>query len=110
MLPLPATVWLLGAVVLFAIASLGMFWAPATALLSESSESKGLDQGFAFGLMNLAWAAGQVVGGAGGGSLADATADAVPYALLSVLCAATLAIAMRQRRLTRAEGRSAVSA
>lgn len=108
-LPLPATVWLLGAVVLFAIASLGMFWAPATALLSESSESRGLDQGFAFGLMNLAWAAGQVVGGAAGGSLADATADAVPYGLLSALCAGTLAVAMRRRRLERGESQPAVS-
>jgi len=110
LLPLPATVWLLGVTVLFAIASLGLFWAPATALLSESSESRGLDQGFAFGLMNLAWAAGQVVGGAAGGGLADATADALPYGLLSVVCAATLVVAMRQRTVGAAEERPAVSA
>ena len=99
LLPLPASVLLLGAALLFAVAALGMFWAPATALLSESSESAGLDQGFAFGLMNLAWAAGQVVGGAAGGSLADATADALTYVLLSVLCAATLMFALRRRDL-----------
>jgi hypothetical protein len=40
--------------------------------------------------MNLAWAGGQVVGGAAGGGLADLTADAVPYAILAVVCAATL--------------------
>ena len=99
LLPLPASVLLLGAALLFAVAALGMFWAPATALLSESSEAAGLDQGFAFGLMNLAWAAGQVVGGAAGGSLADATADALTYVLLSVLCAATLMFALRRRDL-----------
>ena len=48
-------------------AALGCFWAPAAALLSDASEASGLDQGFAFGLMNLAWAGGQVVGGAAGG-------------------------------------------
>ena len=59
----------------------------------RSSESLGLDQGFAFGIMNLAWAAGQVGGGAAGGALADLTSDAVPYAILSLLCAATLVLA-----------------
>ncbi|MBA3305352.1 MAG: MFS transporter [Thermoleophilaceae bacterium] len=100
-LPLPGAVWLLGATVLFAVASLGMFWAPAAALLSERSESAGLNQGFAFGLMNLAWAAGQVVGGAGGGGLADATADALPYGFLGLLCALTLGLAGRSRHVAR---------
>ena len=111
LMPLPGAVWLLGAAMLFAVASLGMFWAPAAALLSDSSEAVGLDQGFAFGLMNLAWAAGQVVGGAAGGALADATADALPYGLLGVLCAATLLTASRSRRIGDAggPGRSATS-
>ena len=100
-LPLPGAVWLLGATVLFAVASLGMFWAPAAALLSERSESAGLNQGFAFGLMNLSWAAGQVVGGAGGGGLADATSDALPYGFLGLLCALTLGLAGRSRHVAR---------
>ena len=62
------------------MAALGCFWAPAAALLSDASEMEGLDQGFAFGLMNLAWAGGQVVGGAAGGGLADVTSDTLPYA------------------------------
>ncbi len=110
LLPLPGAVWLLGATVVFAVAALGMFWAPAAALLSERSESAGLDQGFAFGLMNLAWAAGQVVGGAAGGGLADATADALPYALLGLLCAGTLAVAGQSRLGARARRRSPASA
>jgi MFS family permease len=89
-LPLPGAVWLLGALLVVAVVALTFFWAPAAALLSDASESAGLDQGFAFGLMNLAWAAGQVMGGTGGGALADVSADAVPYALLAVTCAATL--------------------
>ena len=50
----------------------------------------GLDQGYAFALFNLAWAGGQVVGNAGSAGLAQATADAVPYALLAALCLATI--------------------
>ena len=92
-LSLPTTVWLLGALLLVSVAWLAFFWAPAATMLSESSESLGLDQGFAFGIMNLAWAAGQVGGGAAGAALADLTSDAVPYAILSLLCAGTLILA-----------------
>lgn len=88
-LPLPEVVWLLVAIGVVAVTMLALLWAPGGALLSEASEASGLDQGFAFGLMNLAWAGGQVVGGAAGGGLADLTADAVPFAILAALCAAT---------------------
>ncbi len=88
-LPLPEAIWLLVAVGIVAVTTLALLWAPGGALLSEASESSGLDQGFAFGLMNLAWAGGQVVGGAAGGGLADLTVDAVPFAILAALCAAT---------------------
>ena len=97
LLPLPTAVWVLGALLLVAVGWLAFFWAPAAAMLSDSSESLGLDQGFAFGIMNLAWAAGQVGGGAAGGALADLTSDAVPYAVISLLCLATLVLA-RERR------------
>ena len=90
LLPIPAVTWLLVGAGIATVSALGLLWAPAAALLSDASEASGLDQGFAFGLMNLAWAGGQVVGGAAGGALADATVDAVPYAILAVVCAATL--------------------
>jgi hypothetical protein len=83
-------VLLVGAAVLLAIAALGVFWAPAMAMLSDASEQAGLSQGLAFALSNLAWAVGHLIGAGGGGALAEATADAVPYALLGVACAATL--------------------
>jgi MFS family permease len=91
LLPLPGHAALLGLTVLFAFAALGGFWAPAMALLSDSSERAGLDQALAFSISNLAWAAGHLLGAGGGGALADATADAVPYGLLGLACAATLA-------------------
>ena len=47
--------------------------------------------------MNLAWAGGQVVGGAAGGGLADLTADAVSYGLLAAAFAATF-VAVRGQR------------
>ena len=96
-LPLPDVVWLSAGGLLVAATALALFWTPAAAMLSESSESAGLDQGLAFGLMNLSWALGQVVGGAAGGGLADATTDAVVYAALGALCAATLLLTGRSR-------------
>jgi hypothetical protein len=71
--------------------SLGSFWAPAMALLSDSSERAGLDQALAFSIGNLAWALGHVLGGGVGGALADATSDGLVYALLGAACAITLA-------------------
>jgi MFS family permease len=98
LLPLPGGAVLLGVAVLFAFASLGGFWAPAMAMLSDASEDAGLDQALAFSLSNLAWAAGHLIGSGGGGALADATTDAVPYGLLGLVCAATLAVVIGQGR------------
>jgi hypothetical protein len=49
----------------------------------------GLEQGYAFGLFNLAWASGFTAGSAAGGSMAEATGDAVPYLLVALLFALT---------------------
>jgi MFS family permease len=98
LLPLPGTAVLVAGAVLLAIAALGVLWAPAMAMLSDAAEASGLDQGLAFALSNLAWAVGHLVGAGGGGALAEATTDAVPYALLGAICAATLAGVMRLGR------------
>jgi hypothetical protein len=68
------------------------------AMLSDSSERAGLDQALAFSISNLAWAAGHLIGSGAGGALADATADAVPYGLLGLACAATLVGVIGQAR------------
>lgn len=95
--PIPAIAVLCAALLVAATAAFGAFWAPAMALLSEAAENVGADQGLAFGLVNLAWAVGMVGGAAGGGGLAKATSDAVPYVILSVLCGVTL-LALTRRR------------
>jgi hypothetical protein len=61
-------------------------------LVSEGAQHQRLDQGLAFGLGNLAWAAGQAVAAAGSGALAQATSDLVPYSLLAAACLATLSL------------------
>jgi MFS family permease len=91
LLPLPDTVLLLAAALVVVVAALGSFWAPAMALLSDSSEKAGLDQALAFSIGNLAWSLGHVLGGGAGGALADATTDGLVYGLLGVACALTLA-------------------
>lgn len=79
------------------VAVLAVFWAPAMALASDAAEATGLDQGFAGGIVNLAWAGGQVVGGTGGAALAQATSDAVPYTALALLSAVALVGVARSR-------------
>jgi MFS family permease len=99
LMPLPGHVLALAGVLLALIAAIGVLWAPAMAMLSDTSESAGLDQGLAFALANLAWAGGHVLGGAGGARLADATSDTIPYVLMATICGLTLAVALRRREM-----------
>ena len=88
----PQTAVLLAVVIVLETVGLGTFWAPAMAMLSDAADSYGVSQGYAMALINLAWAAGQVVGAGGGGALAKASGDAVPFVISAVLCAATLGL------------------
>ena len=91
LLPLAeAEAWLLAVVVVAALALGGVMWAPAMALISDGAARAGVPQGLAFGIVNLAWAGGQVAGSVGGSATADATSDAVAYAILAVLAAGSL--------------------
>jgi MFS family permease len=85
-------------VVIAIVVTLGLFWAPAMAMLSEAADARGLDQGLAAALMNLAWAGGQIIGAAGGGGVAKSAGDALPVVATSGLCAVTLALLARRRR------------
>jgi MFS family permease len=78
-------------------ASLGVFWAPAMAMLADAAESLGLEQGLAAALMNFAWAAGQIFGAVVGGGAAKAAGDAIPVAAVAALCAATLLVLPRRQ-------------
>ncbi len=91
LLTLPRTVALLFGLVVVADSFFGVPYSPAGAMISEGAERVGLGQTYGFGLFNLAWAGGQVIGGAGSAGLAQASADAVPYSLLAGLCALTVA-------------------
>ncbi len=58
---------------------IGLLWAPSMAMLSDGAEGVGLEQGLAFGLMNLTWATGQALGDIGGARLGEAAGDEVAY-------------------------------
>jgi hypothetical protein len=49
-----------------------------------------LHQGFAAGLSNMAWAAGQVMGGLAGGAAASVAGNAVPSLAIIVLLIGTV--------------------
>jgi MFS family permease len=101
-LPIPQTLWLFVPAVLLAALSFGGAWVPASAMLSAGADERGLDQGIAFALWNMAWAAGQTAGSALGARVAQATSDAVPYLALSALSLATLAAVVLSRRVVSA--------
>jgi MFS family permease len=90
--PTLASAWLLIPVLIVGMPSFGTLFTPAMTLVSEGAQDQHLDQGLAFGLGNLVWAAGQAIAAAGSGTLAQATSDLVPYALLAAACLATLAL------------------
>jgi MFS family permease len=83
----------------------GICFAPALTMLSEAAEASNLHQGFASGLSNMAWAAGQVVGGIGGGAVASATGNALPSFVIAALLLVTASYAFRM--LTSAVARPA---
>jgi len=73
----------------------GLCFAPALTMLSEAAEASRLHQGFASGLSNMAWAAGQVVGGMGGGGVASAAGNVAPSIAIAALLLVTAAYAFR---------------
>lgn len=73
-----------------AAVSFGGFYTPGMALVSDRAETVGLAQGLGFGIMNTAWALGNMTGPVAGGALAAAGGDGLPYALAATLCAFTL--------------------
>ncbi len=88
-LTLPGSAWVLALAVVVAGSTLGTFWTPAMALLADGAEHVGLDQGYSFALVSLAWSVGQMAGSAGGGALAGATGDTLPYLVMAALCLMT---------------------
>ena len=84
-------------VVLASIAFSTLF-TPGLALVSDRAEHNGLTQGFAFGVMNGAWAIGQVAGAPLAGAAAGTTGNASAYLVPVALSLLTLAGVARARR------------
>ena len=97
LLPWPHERFLLAGLVVCGGLAFGTFFTPGMTLLSNLAEQRGVPVGYTFALVSLVWAPGQTLGAAGGGALAHATADAVPYLALSGICALTLAGLWRSR-------------
>jgi MFS family permease len=73
----------------------GICFAPATTTLSEAADSSRLHQGFAAGLSNMAWSAGQAAGALAGGGIASAAGFAAPSLAVAGLLLLTAAYAYR---------------
>jgi MFS family permease len=102
LLTVPRNAYVLAAVIVASAVAFGSFYTPGMALLSNAAEERGLDYGYAFALLNLAWAPGQTAGAALGGTVAEASSDAVPYLALSSLALVTFAGLWRSGAFTRA--------
>jgi predicted MFS family arabinose efflux permease len=83
--------YLLAALIVGGGLAFGAFYTPGMTMLTNTAEARGLDYGYAFALVNLAWAPGQSAGAAIGGAVAQATSDAVPYLTLAGVALLTLA-------------------
>jgi MFS family permease len=79
------------ALAILAAISFGAFYTPGMALVSDRTEAAGLSQAIGFGIMNTAWAFGNMTGPALAGAVAEAAGDAVPYVIAAALCLLTLA-------------------
>lgn len=86
---------IIAALVCAAGISFGSLYTPSMSLTSHRAETAGLAQGLAFGVMNTAWALGELVGPSAGGALADSAGDSAPYLVGAALCALTLAATYR---------------
>jgi MFS family permease len=87
--------YLVALLVVGAAVTFGALYTPGMALVSDRAESVGLTQALGFGIMNSAWALGNLTGPAAGGALASAAGDAAPYLVGAALCGLTFAATAR---------------
>jgi MFS family permease len=88
--PVAAPAAVLMVLLIVGMPAYGSLFTPSISMTSGGAHRVELNQGLAFGLTNLAWAAGQGIASAAGGAIAQATSDFVPYALLAATCLGTL--------------------
>ena len=63
----------------------GLAFTPASALITDRATNAGLNQGYAAGSSNVAWAGGQMIGAVGAGVLAGIAGYALPALVMVVL-------------------------
>ena len=97
LMPIPDVLGLVVAALVAIAVGAALCFTPAMAMLSDSASATGLPQGLAMGLINAAWAGGQVSGSVGGGALASAAGDALPCLLAAAIAALTCVYALRSR-------------
>lgn len=92
LVPLTGTApWLIG-ILIAGLPFFGALYAPASALVAAGAQRLGVNQGIAFSMSNLTWAAGQSIAASASGALAQATSDLVPCLLLAATCLGSLAL------------------
>jgi MFS family permease len=89
LIPFVTPSWLLVSLLVVGLPAFGVLFVPAAAMISDGADRRRLHQGLAFGLANLAWAAGQALAAASSGAIAQATVDAVPFLILAAVFVAT---------------------
>ena len=70
---------------------------PYLVLGIDGAESSGVDQGLAFGIVNLGWGLGHTAGAIAIPAVADASSDDLAYGVLAALAAATLVMLLARR-------------
>lgn len=73
----------------------GLCFAPAITVVADIAEASELHQGYAAGLSNIGWAAGQVLGGIGGGVVAELTGNAATGIAIAVALGLVVIYALR---------------
>src|SRR3954451_4383714 len=100
LLPWPGDPVTFGILIVLGSPVIGLLWAPSMSMLSDGADAVGLEQGLAFGLMNLTWATGQSIGDIGGARRGPVAGDEVAYLLLSAVCLAAF-VALRSGAVRR---------
>lgn len=98
LLPLPQSAALLAIVSVIALGGpLTAYTIPALTVITDTSERLGIPLAVATMMLNLAWAAGEVIGAPAAANLSQATSDAVPLLALSAIMVLTLRPVIRAR-------------
>jgi predicted MFS family arabinose efflux permease len=78
-------------------------WAPTAAMVADGADASPSNQAAAVAVTNAAWAAGGTIGAAAMSQIADTAGFALPFLLVSLLCAIAAAVCLASLRGSHAE-------